>query len=121
MGRDPIREVYAVHPENSRHRRSPLGKRLIGRSESPDGIAWSEPETILVPDTQDPSDTEFYGMPCVAYEGLYVGLLWIFRTTNTTHHPAVPGFTPRPRRSGDDSVPVSDSVRRRRPFHKPRR
>ena len=89
MGWDPIREVYAVHPENSRHRRSPLGKRLIGRSESPDGFAWSEPETILVPDTQDPPDTEFYGMPCVAYEGLYVGLLWIFRTTNTTHHPEV--------------------------------
>lgn len=89
MGWDPIREVYAVHLENSRHRRSPLGKRLIGRAESPDGIVWSEPETILVPDAQDPPDTEFYSMPCTAYEGLYVGLLWIFRTTNTTHHPEV--------------------------------
>ena len=28
-------------------------------------------------------------MPCIAYEGLYVGFLWIFRTTNTTHHPEV--------------------------------
>ena len=89
MGWDPIREVYAVHMENSRHRRGPLGKRLIGRSESPDGITWSEPETILVPDPQDRPDTEFYSMPCVAYEGLYVGLLWIFQTTNTTHHPEV--------------------------------
>ena len=89
MGWDPIREVYAVHMENCRHRRAPLGKRLIGRSESLDGIAWSEPETILVPDPQDPPDTEFYNMPCIAYEGLYVGLLWIFRTTNTTHHPEV--------------------------------
>jgi len=87
MGWDPIRQVYAVHMENSRHRRAPLGKRLIGRSESTDGIAWSEPETILVPDAQDPADTEFYSMPCIAYEGLYLGLLWIFRTTSVTHHP----------------------------------
>jgi hypothetical protein len=89
MGWDPIRQVYAAHMENCRHRRAPLDKRLIGRSESPDGIAWSEPETILLPDGQDPPDTEFYHMPCIAYEGVYVGLLWIFRTTNTTHHPEV--------------------------------
>ena len=89
MGWDPIRQVYAVHMENCHHRRAPLGKRLIGRSESQDGIAWSAPETILLPDAHDPSDTEFYHMPCIAYEGLYVGLLWIFRTTNTTHHPEV--------------------------------
>ena len=87
MGWDPIRQVYAVHMENCHHRRSPLGKRLIGRSESPDGISWSEAETILLPDALDPPDTEFYHMPCIAYQGLYVGLLWIFRTTNTTHHP----------------------------------
>ena len=89
MGWDPIRKVYAVHMENCRHRRAPLGKRLIGRSESPDGITWSEAETILLPDSQDSPDTEFYDMPCIAYEGVYVGLLWIFRTTNTTHHPEV--------------------------------
>ena len=89
MGWDSIRQVYAAHMENCQHRRAPLGKRLIGRSESPDGITWSEPETILLPDAQDPPDTEFYAMPCIVYEGVYVGLLWIFRTTNTTHHPEV--------------------------------
>ena len=87
MGWDPIRGVYAVYMENCHHRRASLGKRLIGRSESADGIAWTEPETILLPDAQDAPDTEFYHMPCIAYEGLYVGLVWIFRTTNTTHHP----------------------------------
>ena len=89
MGWDPIREVYAVHVENCLHRRAPLGKRLIGRAESPDMVRWSEPETILVPDDLDTPDTEFYAMPTMVYEGMYVGLLWIFHTTNTTHHPEV--------------------------------
>ena len=87
MGWDPIRETYAVHMENSAHRRAPLGKRLIGRAESPDMVHWSEPETILVPDEDDFPDTEFYTMPVIAYEGIYLGMLWIFRTTNVTHHP----------------------------------
>ena len=89
MGWDPIRQVFAVHLENCLHRRCPQGKRIIGRSESPDGLTWSDPETIIIPDEQDPPDVEFYSFPCLAYEGLYVGLLWIFRTTNTTHHPEV--------------------------------
>ena len=87
MGWDPIRETYAIHVENSLHRRAPLGKRLIGRAESPDMVQWSEPETILIPDERDTPDTEFYSMPTIAYEGIYVAMPWIFRTTNTTHHP----------------------------------
>ena len=89
MGWDPIRQVYAVHMENCLHRRSALGKRLIGRAESPDMIHWSDPETILLPDEKDSPDTEFYAMPTTTYEGLYIGLLWIFRTNNTTHHPEI--------------------------------
>ena len=87
MGWDPIRETYAIHVENSHHRRGPMGKRLIGRAESPDMVEWTEAETILVPDDKDPTDTEFYAMPTIAYEGIYVAMPWIFRTTNTTHHP----------------------------------
>ena len=89
MGWDEIRQVYAVHMENCLHRRCPLGKRVIGRAESPDMVHWSDPETILVPDEDegDRPDTEFYAMPCIIYEGMYVGMLWHFRTTNTTHHP----------------------------------
>jgi hypothetical protein len=52
-------------------------------------IHWSDAETILIPDEQDSPDTEFYAMPAITYEGIYVGLLWIFRTTNTTHHPQI--------------------------------
>ena len=89
QGWDPIRETYYVTMEASHHWRGPYGKRLIGRAESPDMIHWSEPEIILVPDGDDYPDTEFYSMPVIPYEGVYVGLLWIFRTTNVTHHPEV--------------------------------
>ena len=50
-------------------------------------VHWSEPETMIVPDAADTPDTEFYAMPAFTYEGIYVGLLWNFRTTNTTMHP----------------------------------
>ena len=89
QGWDPIRETYYVTMEVSHHWRGPYGKRLVGRAESPDMIHWSEPEIILVPDEHDYPDTEFYSMPLIPYEGVYVGLLWIFRTTNVTHHPEV--------------------------------
>ena len=89
QGWDPIREAYYVTMEASHHWRGPYGKRLIGRAESPDMIHWSEPEILLVPDEHDFPDAEFYSLPLIAYEGIYVGLLWIFRTTNVTHHPEV--------------------------------
>lgn len=89
MGWDPIRQVYAVHMENCLHRWSPAGKRLIGRAESPDMIHWSEAETIIVPDDQDPPDLDFYTMHAITYEGLYLGLLWNFRTIRTRIVPQI--------------------------------
>jgi hypothetical protein len=89
MGWDSIRQTYAAYMENSHHQEGPFGKRIIGRAESPDMIHWGEAETMLVPDEEDFPDTEFYAMPVMVYEGLYVGLLWIFRTTNVTHHPEI--------------------------------
>ena len=89
MGWDPIRETYAAHLETSVHWLGPYGKRIIARAESPDMIDWTEPEIILVPDEDDFPDTEFYNMPVMVYEGVYIGMLWIFRTTNVTHHPEV--------------------------------
>ena len=86
---DPIRETYFVTMEASHHWRGPYGKRLVGRAESPDMIHWSEPEIVIVPDADDAPDTEFYGMPTFPYDGIYVAQLFIFRTTNVTHHPEV--------------------------------
>ena len=109
MGWDPIRNVYAAHMENCLHpslcRGVGLMKRLIGRAESPDMVHWSPPETILLPDELDTPDTEFYDFPVITYEGLYVGLLWIFRTNVSTHHP---------------ELAVSrDGIRYRREFRRP--
>ena len=87
VGWDPIRQVYAVHMENCLHRNCPLRRRLIGRSESPDMIHWSDAETILMPDGQDPPDLEFYSLGVTTYAGLYLGLLRNFRTNKATHHP----------------------------------
>lgn len=88
MGWDPVRNVYAAYMENNYHMHSAyLNRRSIGRAESPDMIHWSEPETILIADEGDYPDTEFYHFPVTIYEGWYVGLLWIFSTTNTTHEP----------------------------------
>ena len=89
MGWDPIRVVYAVHMENNQHFRGPLGKRVIGRAESPDMTHWSDAETILVPNEEDAPDTQFYAMPAITYEGFYVGMLWNFRVSNMTHHPQI--------------------------------
>ncbi len=87
MGWDPIREVYATHIESCLHRRCPLGKRVTGRSESPDMIRWSEVETIMIPDERDTPGTEFYAFPAFVYEGIYIGVPWIFETTESLHFP----------------------------------
>ncbi len=87
MGWDPIRKMYGVHMESCLHKRCPMGKRVIGRAESPDAIHWSEAQTILIQDERDYPDTEFYAMAATTYQDLYLGLISVFRTTNTRHYP----------------------------------
>ena len=87
MGWDPIRQVYAVFMEQCLHRGCPQGQRIIGRSESSDMTRWTPDQNVLIQDELDYPDTEFYSMPVMAYEGIYIGLPWIFRTTNTLHYP----------------------------------
>ena len=87
MGWDPIRGVYTAHMEVCRHRRCPRNRRLIGRAESPDLIRWTESVPILVPDSGDPPDTEFYSFWAIPYHGRIAGMLWTFRTTNTVMYP----------------------------------
>ena len=87
MGWDPIRKVYAAHIESCLHRRCPLGKRIIGRAESPDLIHWGRDQLIVLPDEKDSPDTEFYAMAPFDYDGVYLAFILIFRTTNTWHYP----------------------------------
>ncbi len=51
--------------------------RLIARSESEDLTGWSELETVLAPDGDDPDGTEFQTIGVFFYEGMYVGLLCV--------------------------------------------
>ena len=60
----------AIDPEG-------LSIRLIARSESEDLTAWSELETVLAPDADDPAGTEFQTIGAFFYEGMYVGLLCV--------------------------------------------
>ncbi len=90
MGWDSIRKVYAVHMENNHHMNSKgWHRRSIGRSESPDMLLWSTPETIIRVDDRDYPDTEFYAMPTIIYENTYIGFLWNFSTTNTMIYPTL--------------------------------
>lgn len=78
MGWDEIRGCYAVHMENCQHKRCPLGKRVIGRAESTDLLHWTPPQTIIIPDAEDPPNLQFYSMWATTYEGFYIGMLWNF-------------------------------------------
>jgi len=55
------------------------GGRRIARAESEDCIHFSEPELILQYDDVDEGDTQIYGMPVNIYEGIYLGMVWVYR------------------------------------------
>jgi hypothetical protein len=53
--------------------------RKIARTESDDFVHWSEPELVLDTDEHDGPAAQIYGMPTDIYEGLYLGMFWIYR------------------------------------------
>lgn len=56
--------------------------RTVGLTESPDFLNWSEPRTVYVPTPDDRKrNWHFYGLSVTPYEGIYVGLVWIFPNT----------------------------------------
>ncbi len=54
------------------------GGRKVARTESEDFIHWSEPKLVLAPDEKDGPNTQFYGISVDLYQGLYIGMLWMF-------------------------------------------
>ena len=69
---DPDIERYVAYG------RFGAGGRKVARSESKDFIHWSKPVLVLQPDAKDGPNTQFYGISIDLYEGIYVGLLWMF-------------------------------------------
>ena len=60
------------------------GGRRLTRSQSDDFITWSPPKLVFSADAADGRGTQCYGMGITRYEGVYVGLPWMFHegTTN---------------------------------------
>lgn len=55
------------------------GGRKVARAVSEDAIHFSEPELVLACDDTDEEGTQIYGMPVCLYEGIYLGMIWIYR------------------------------------------
>ena len=61
-------------------------RRCVAYTQSTDLLTWPpQPLLILTPDDLDDFGnwtTNFYGMPVIHYEGVFIGLLWVFRATD---------------------------------------
>jgi hypothetical protein len=54
-------------------------QRCVGRTESEDFETWTTPEIVYMPTAADQQrGWQFYSMSVTPYEGIYVGLVWIF-------------------------------------------
>jgi hypothetical protein len=72
---DPYQKRYAA-TWKTRNRRG----RAVGVAWSLDSLAWSKPfdGPVFVADDLDPDATQVYGMPAFPYQGLYIGLPWLY-------------------------------------------
>lgn len=52
--------------------------RRISRCTSDDFVNWSPPQLVFAADDKDPPGTQVYGSGFCIYEGIYVGLPWMF-------------------------------------------
>ncbi len=85
-------EMYSVWlvpvPDDSDHRtphdNAPGVSRTIHRRESPDGIAWSDPEMIIMPDEHDPLHQEFYYLAVQPDGDWNIGMLGNYRCWEQT-------------------------------------
>ncbi len=55
------------------------GGRKTGRAESEDCVHFSEPKLVFECDEIDEEGTQIYGMPTNIYEGIYLGMMWVYR------------------------------------------
>ena len=55
----------------------PFSQRLVASMETEDWLHFSEPETIVRPDSCDPPLSQPYGMPMFPYGDYFIGFLWL--------------------------------------------
>lgn len=72
---DVYQQRYAATWKTRNHR-----ARAVGVAWSPDGRRWHKPweGPVFAADDLDPDATQIYGMPVFPYQGLYLGLPWIY-------------------------------------------
>lgn len=72
---DPYQARYTA-TWKTRNRRG----RAVGVVWSSDGLTWTKPVDgpVFGADDLDSDETQVYGMPAFAYQGLYIGLPWIY-------------------------------------------
>lgn len=73
--RDPYRQRFVATWKSGSRR-----GRAAGVALSDDGLTWTKPVEgpVFVADDLDPDATQIYGMPVFPYQGLYIGLPWIY-------------------------------------------
>ena len=58
------------------------GFRSVARTESHDFESWAEPRVVLTPSAADRGRSwHYYSLSVTPYEGIYIGLVWIFPQT----------------------------------------
>lgn len=74
---DPYNQRYTATYKtvNRRH-------RAVGIALSEDGVTWTKPVqgAVFGADDLDPDPTQIYGMPVFPYQGMYIGLPWIYHS-----------------------------------------
>ncbi len=72
---DPYKARYVATWKTSSRR-----GRAVGVAVSKDGLKWTKPVQgpVFTADDLDPDATQIYGMPVFPYQGLYIGLAWIY-------------------------------------------
>ena len=74
---DPYRSRYVVTVKTGSRR-----GRSVGAATSPDGHQWANVLAaggpVFIPDDLDPDATQIYGMPVFPYQGMYIGLPWVY-------------------------------------------
>ena len=59
------------------------GGRKVARAVSDDMARWSQARRVFDADGVDPRGTQIYGMGISRYEGIYIGMPWMFDITST--------------------------------------
>ncbi|MGC9318479.1 MAG: hypothetical protein ACP5KN_10675 [Armatimonadota bacterium] len=72
---DPYQQRYVATWKTGSRR-----GRAAGVAVSDDGLSWTKPVEgpVMVADDLDPDATQIYGMPVFPYQGLYIGLPWVY-------------------------------------------